>query len=97
MKVLLKNEGQSIVEYDCIRRLIRLVKVENKRVYIVTHPTTSNILEIMDTKGGCPTIIKVESVESSVVVESTNGWNFSSRCCLLFLSTIPTESRFTKR
>lgn len=73
MKVLLKNEGQSIVEYDCIRQLIRLVKVENKRVYIVTHPTTSNILKIMDTKGGCTTIIKVESVESSMVVESTNG------------------------
>ena len=46
----MRNEGHPGVEYDSIRRLIRLVKVENKRVCVVANPITSSVPEVIVTK-----------------------------------------------
>ena len=51
MKVLMRNEEHPRVEYECIRRSIRLVRAENERVYTVANPTDTSVLRIIDTKG----------------------------------------------
>ena len=70
MEVLVRNEGHPGVEYDSIRRLIRLVKVENERVCVVANPITSSVPEVIVTKKSwCIGRMKIAWVDSSMIVE----------------------------
>ena len=76
MTVLVGNEEHPSVEYECIRRIISLVKAEKERVYALAKPTVISIPGVIITKeGGGAGSVKVASIASYVVVEINNRMN----------------------
>ena len=83
----MRNEGRPIVRYECIRRIISLVKAKNERVYAIANPTVTSIPGIIIKKEGEGVERdKVASVALSVIVEVNDSMNLFKS--LLFADSV---------